>query len=98
MDLPPITPATPRPGTAAAMQREDPRTWEAARSFEASFIAEMLKASGLNAMPEGFGGGAGEEAFSSYLTEEYAEIMSERGGFGLAERIFESLKLREQGR
>ena len=97
MDLPPIT-TTPRPGTPAAMEREDPRTWEAARSFEASFIAEMLKASGLNAAPEGFGGGAGEEAFSSYLTQEYADIMSERGGFGLAERIFESLKLSEQGR
>ena len=97
MDLPPISSVT-RPSGPAEMAREDPRTWEAARSFEASFIAEMLKASGLNAMPDSFGGGEGEGAFSSFLTREYAGIMSERGGFGLAERIFELLKLSEQGR
>ena len=63
-----------------------------ASSFEAAFLAEMLQHTGLNAMPSSFGGGAGEEAFSSMLTEQYAGLLSDRGGIGLAERIFEVLK------
>ena len=54
----------------------------------------MLKHSGVNSMPSGFGGGAGEEAFASFLTQEYARLIAERGGVGLAERVFESLKQR----
>ena len=66
----------------------------AAQAFEASFLAEMLRHSGLNANPAGFGGGAGEDAFSGLLTEEYARLLSARGGIGLAERVFAIL---EQG-
>ena len=54
----------------------------------------MLKYTGMNSQPDGFGGGAGEEAFSGFLTEEYARLMAARGGIGLAERIFEILKQR----
>jgi hypothetical protein len=43
-------------------------------------------------MPAGFGGGPGEQAFASLLTEEYARLLSERGGIGLAERVFDILK------
>ena len=45
-------------------------------------------------MPESFGGGAGEEAFASLLTDEYARLLAERGGIGLAEQVFELLKQR----
>lgn len=72
--------------------RSDAELRSAAQSFEASFLAEMLRYSGLNAMPAGFGGGAGEEAFASLLTDQYAELLSARGGIGLAERIFDVLK------
>ena len=91
MDLPPLSPnpAATRPGKPAP---EDAATMKAARAFEASFLAEMLKSSGLNTMPAGFGGGAGEEAFASFLTQEYAQMMSDRGGIGLAEQVFEALK------
>jgi flagellar protein FlgJ len=68
---------------------------EVAEAFEAAFLAEMLRQSGINAAPEGFGGGAGEAAFSSFLTEEYARLLSARGGIGLAEHVFEMLKQRE---
>jgi peptidoglycan hydrolase FlgJ len=54
----------------------------------------MLKCTGLNANPDSFGGGAGEEAFASLLTDEYAKLLAERGGIGLAEQIFEVLKQR----
>ena len=87
-----ITPAAPAPrplaprapaGTADAMRT--------AREFEAVFLAEMLKHSGLNAMPDSFGGGPGEDAFASLLTQEYARLLSERGGVGLSEAVYESM-------
>ena len=93
MQLPPIgspapvpKPARPRPPTTAAK--------EAAEAFEAAFLAEMLKYTGLNATSASFGGGAGEEAFASLLTDEYARLLAERGGIGLAEQVFELLKQR----
>ena len=72
--------------------RSDAELRAVAESFEATFLAEMLSYTGLNAMPEGFGGGAGEDAFSSLLTERHARLLAERGGIGLAERIFDILK------
>ena len=54
----------------------------------------MLKYTGLNATSDTFGGGAGEEAFASLLTDEYARLLAERGGIGLAEQVFELLKQR----
>ncbi|MFO1209787.1 MAG: rod-binding protein [Amaricoccus sp.] len=90
MELPPLTSAAPR--LQAPHDRDDIRTREAARNFEATFLAEMLQYTGLNATPQGFGGGAGEDAFGSLLTEQYAQLLAERGGIGLAERVFDILK------
>ena len=93
MDMPAVGPNLPgSSGAASADEKADAGARAAAKAFEASFLAEMLKGTGLNAMPSGFGGGAGEEAFASFLTQEYARLMSERGGVGLAEQIFETLK------
>jgi peptidoglycan hydrolase FlgJ len=93
-----ISPATPGPlplaRGAAAAERD---AMQAAKAFEAVFLAEMLEHSGLNAMPEGFGGGAGEDAFASFLTQEYARLLVERGGFGLAESVFASITARAAG-
>ncbi len=98
MHLPPISPAA-QPGRQdplpPAPQDEPERT--AARRFEAAFLAEMLKHTGLNATSTTFGGGAGEEAFASLLTDEYARLLAERGGIGLAEQVFELLKQRSSG-
>jgi Rod binding domain-containing protein len=94
MEIPsPIAPtgaARPRPAIPDAALRE------AAQSFEATFLAEMLQYTGLNAMPAGFGGGAGEQAFASLLTGQYAERLAARGGIGIAERIFEVLQQRAE--
>lgn len=65
-----------------------------AKDLEAAFLAEMLSFSGLGEVSEGFGGGAGEEQFASFLRQEQAKLMVARGGIGLAETIFESLKLK----
>lgn len=92
MDLSPIALSAPPIATALAPARSDAEIREAARSFEAAFLAEMLRYTQLNANPAGFGGGAGEEAFGGLLTDEYARLLAERGGVGLAERIFDILK------
>jgi peptidoglycan hydrolase FlgJ len=109
LDLPPIPPAIPvqaaplaplsgasAPG--AARPASDAQLLEAAQQFETAFLAEMLKQSGINAVSSEFGGGEGEDAFASLLTQEYARLLSESGGIGLAEQIFESLKQRTSER
>lgn len=68
---------------------------ETAKAFEATFLAEMLKNTGLGKSRDSFGGGAGEDAFSSMLTTEQANLMADSGGIGLAEHIFNSLAARE---
>ena len=97
--LPLPLPAASRPGAALAPGPglapdidPDRALRERAREFEAVYLAEMLKHTGINAMPTSYGGGEGEEAFSSFLTQEYARLLAERGGIGLSERIFTALK------
>ena len=75
--------------------RSDTQLREVARELEASFLAEMLKHSGLGKSRESFGGGAGESQFSSLLLNEQAKAIVQTGGIGLAETIYESLKERE---
>lgn len=96
MDIPPLAARK----VATSIPREtghDAAAREAARAFEASFLGGMLKESGINQASASFGGGAGEDAFSGFLTEQYANRLAERGGFGLSERIFEALKARGAG-
>ncbi len=92
----PVTPiaAPPLPALerSKAASPSDAAARKAAESFEASFLAEMLQYTGINSQPESFGGGAGEEAFGSLLTEQYAKLLAARGDFGIAERIFDILK------
>jgi len=68
---------------------------EAAKAFEATFLAEMLKNTGLGKSRESYSGGVGEDAFASMLTNEQAKLMVDNGGVGLAEHIFNSLAKRE---
>jgi len=64
---------------------------EVARSMEAAFLAEMLKSMGFGEQPEGFGGGAGEDQFASFMREEQAKQMTKAGGIGLAQSLFEAM-------
>ena len=97
MDLPPIT---ARPTALAPQRAEDAREAAARRTaqdFESAFLAEMLKHTGINRTPETGGGGAGEDAFASFLTGEYARLLAERGGIGLAEQIFNAIHQKGSG-
>ena len=60
--------------------------------LETAFLEEMLKYCGPVARAGEFGGGVGEEQFSSFLTQEYAAILAEKMdlGLGLATKGIES--------
>lgn len=81
-------------GALPSVDGRDVQLQQAARNLEASFLAEMLKSAGVGTAPNAFGGGAGEEHFSSFLREAQAKEMAEAGGLGLAESLFEALKAR----
>lgn len=90
----PILPA-PRAATALPDYIEaDGKLREAAQKLEATFLAEMLKSAGVGAPRDSFGGGIGEEQFASFLREAQAEEMVKAGGIGLAQSLFEAMKVR----
>ncbi len=59
--------------------------------LEATFLAETLKSAGLGEVRESFGGGAGEDQFSSFLVQHQARQLAESGGVGLSEILFKSM-------
>lgn len=65
---------------------------EAAVELEATFLAEMLKSAGFGETPDAFGGGNGEDQFSSFLVQAQAREMARSGGIGLAESLYNALK------
>jgi peptidoglycan hydrolase FlgJ len=65
---------------------------QAAEELEAAFLAEMLKPMGAAKTRDSFGGGVGEEQFSTFLVQEEARAMARSGGIGLAESIFQAMK------
>ncbi len=62
-----------------------------AKALEASFLSEMLGYAGVGKTPEGFGGGIGEDQFGSFLRDEQARQMVDKGGIGLAEQLFHAM-------
>lgn len=83
--------ADPRLSPPSA-EADDAALLEAAQAFEKIFLAEMLKHAEVDAVPSGFSGGYGEEAFRSFLLAERAEALSASSDFGLAEAIYAQLK------
>lgn len=73
------------------------RLRDISEKLEASFLAEMLKASGAGASRQTFGGGTGEDQFAGFLIREYADAAAKAGGIGLSQSIYEAL-LRAEGR
>ena len=90
----PLSPGLPA-SEATELKRMAMRS--AAKEFEAVFLAEMLSHTSLAKTSDTFGGGAGEDAFGSFLTREWANQLTERGGIGLSETIYQSLLAREGG-
>ena len=81
--------STPSPSRASAK--------EAAVQLEATFLAEMLKSASFGAARSSFGGGAGEEQFSSMLVREQALQITRAGGIGLTEILMQGLVADQDG-
>ncbi len=65
---------------------------EAAKEFEAVFIAEMMKPMFENVKTDGmFGGGKAEEIFRSLMLQEYGKMMAQTGQIGIADHVKEEL-------
>lgn len=98
----PLPPSAPAPRPAGLRPPPDPAREaalrETAQAFEASFLAEMLAHAGVGASAPGFDGGPGEEAFRGMMVAEQARLMTEAGGIGLAETIFEAMLKQEPRR
>lgn len=81
----------PMPAPVVAFSTADARLRTLSQQLEAGFLAEMLGHAGLGAARESFGGGAGEQQFSSFLRQEQANAMVRAGGIGLAESLFNAM-------
>jgi len=77
-------------------ERNDPALREAAEDFEAAFISQMLKFSGLGKALT-TGGGEDVSAFTDFYIQNYAEQIVETGGFGLADKFYDKLAIRAKG-
>lgn len=63
------------------------------QQLESVFLAQMLKISGVGKTPDSFGGGVGEDQFSSFLQDAQAREMVRAGGLGLAAHFDKALKV-----
>ncbi len=84
MKIPPVGAQPPATARNAALMQQ-------AKALEAGFLSEMLAHAGLGATSAAFGGGLGEDQFASFLRQEQAKQLVERGGIGLAEHLFRAL-------
>lgn len=84
----PVIAAAPSPALPKADDRTRERIEKTAQDFEAAFLGQMLKGmfEGVEASAP-FGGGPGEAAFKSFLTEAVAKQMAAGGGVGLADDL-----------
>ena len=70
----------------------DQKIRDAATKLEATFLSEMLKSAGIGESSKTFGGGVGEDQFSSFLRDAQALEMARSGGIGLADALYKSMK------
>ena len=71
----------------------------AAEEFEQIFLQTMLSTMMEGTTPEApFNGGAGEQQWQGFLTQEYAGALARNGGIGLADSIYEDLLALQEGR
>jgi Rod binding domain-containing protein len=87
----PMLPPVPAIPASADHQSRRDLLMSKAQDLEAAFLAEMLSHAGLDEMEGDFSGGLGEAQYASFLREAQAKAMVEKGGIGLAERLFQSM-------
>jgi len=71
--------------TAPASQPRYGSAREAAVALEGVFISQLLDTMSQGLKTDGpFGGGSGERNWRGLLNEQYGQVISKRGGFGIA--------------
>ena len=87
--------------SGSAAQIKDAKLARSAHEFEASLMAELLKPlQGGDALTgeDSDGGGAGSGgALAGFASESLARAISEKGGFGIADRILQQLQSANAG-
>jgi Rod binding domain-containing protein len=82
-------------------QSKDPRLERSAHEFEASLMAELLKplqeGDALTGEDTADGGAGSGGALAGFASESLARAISERGGFGIANRILHQLERSDGG-
>ena len=74
------------PSTGSTTSANQPKLERSAHEFEASLMAELLKP----LQEESDDGGAGSGgALAGFASESLAKAISDRGGFGIADRILQ---------
>jgi Rod binding domain-containing protein len=63
------------------------RIQDTAKAYESNFLSMMLGQMFEGTERTMFGGGAGEQAFSGFLTDAMAKAVERRGGIGLAKSL-----------
>jgi Rod binding domain-containing protein len=84
---PPLDTVGPTAASTAELLKRG-KIKETAQKFEASFLSIMMQSmtAGMKT-PEIGGGGAGEDMFKSFLSEEMAKQVSKAGGIGVADMV-----------
>jgi flagellar protein FlgJ len=91
------------PGLTPSLPGDKPKTASAAdkarstsQDFEAMFLNSMLQPM-FNGVGEGpFSGGQGASVWRSFLTDEYAKMISKNGGVGIADQVYRSLLAQQE--
>jgi len=83
---------TPAPTIQNATTPEQLAAKETAQEFESMFLAQMLGQMSMGIDPDSaFGGGKGEAAYQSMVSEKYGEAITEMGGLGIADAIYKEI-------
>ena len=80
------------PSEASPAPPSQPKLERSAHEFEASLMAELLKPLQDESEDSGMGSGG---ALAGFASESLAKAISERGGFGIADRILHQLTVHQ---
>lgn len=88
--------APTQPVLPTATPEQQAKIDKTAREFESAFLEVMMGQMFSTVSTGTFGGGSGEGAFKSFLTDAFAKQMTAQGGVGLSKQLSREL-LKLQG-
>ncbi|MEB3285198.1 MAG: rod-binding protein [Candidatus Sericytochromatia bacterium] len=90
-----------RPVTLRSVKKMDPpktpeqkKLWKTAKEFEGVMLGLVFKQMQASQGTDLLGGGAANKTWKEMLSEERAKSLSQHGGLGLADAIYQQLALR----